>query len=844
MRSRRRPVAFGLLLLAALLLMRPGVGRLQNRIIRSISLALGRPVEVSSASLRFLPQPGFDLENFVVYDDPSFSAEPMLRAPEVTAYLRVSSLLRGRLEIAKLSLTEPSLNLMQSSNGHWNLETLLERAAKTPIAPTGKARAEVRPAFPYIQADRGRINFKLRQEKKPYALSEADFGLWQDSEDAWSLRLEARPIRTDLNLSDTGVLKISGSWRRAPVLRQTPLAFSVRWQGAQLGQASELGYGNDAGWRGTIRLSAALTGTPSELLVDSEASVSDFHRYNVANNDGLRLAGRCQAHYRSGDQTLSNISCRAPVGAGLLSLMGEVSGLGGAAVYRLGVEAQDLPVSALLGLLRHVRQNIPKDLVATGNWNGNATLTPRVDGGTPAATWAGRGEISGFRLAAGGTSELALEKIPFTLGRHTERDPPSRPSSGRRRANGNPPAGQTRVDFGPSNLAPGRPLPLLARGWVSRSGYGLSIAGDSPIQRLLQLAEGVGMGPTTSKADGLARLDLHLAGDWRASTAPKPTGEVHLLSTRVEVRGVSRPIEIAGANLWFTPEALEVRDVNASVGGSRWRGSLTVPRQCESSGACPVRFVLHADQIAIDQLNQLLNPQANARPWYQFLSTSSPAIPYLLKLNAIGKLTTDRLAMQKLSATGVSASVEIDHGKVRLRDLEGQFLGGRHLGEWAADFTAHPPHYTGTGTLQRVALEELASAMHDDWISGSAGFEYRIETAGLSTSQLLAAADASLEVEAHNARLPHLALDDSAAALQVSHFLGHLVLEQGEFTFEASKLETAGGTYQVKGQASLGRSLNLRLVREGGGGFLITGTLAAPRVSSAVTPEAQALLKP
>jgi hypothetical protein len=71
-----------------------------------------------------------------------------------------------------------------------------------------------------------------------------------------------------------------------------------------------------------------------------------------------------------------------------------------------------------------------------------------------------------------------------------------------------------------------------------------------------------------------------------------------------------------------------------------------------------------------------------------------------------------------------------------------------------------------------------------------------------------------------------------------------LVLEQGEFTFEASKLETAGGTYQVKGQASLGRSLNLRLVREGGGGFLITGTLAAPRVSSAVTPEAQALLKP
>jgi len=32
----------------------------------------------------------------VIYEDPAFGAEPMLRAPEVTAVVRLTSLLRGR----------------------------------------------------------------------------------------------------------------------------------------------------------------------------------------------------------------------------------------------------------------------------------------------------------------------------------------------------------------------------------------------------------------------------------------------------------------------------------------------------------------------------------------------------------------------------------------------------------------------------------------------------------------------------------------------------------------------------------------------------------------------------
>ena len=228
--SKRRIAAAAALIVLALFLLRPGASRLKSRIASSISSGVGRPVDVGSVHLRLLPRPGFDLENLVVYEDPAFGAEPMLRASEVTADLRLISLLRGRIEIARLDLTEPSLNLVHAEGGRWNLEALLERSAHMPLAPTGKAKSEPRSGFPYIQATSARINFKSGLEKKPYALTNADFSLWQDSENSWGVRLKAQPFRTDLNLNDTGMLQVSGTWQRADVSARHSAAVQCRME--------------------------------------------------------------------------------------------------------------------------------------------------------------------------------------------------------------------------------------------------------------------------------------------------------------------------------------------------------------------------------------------------------------------------------------------------------------------------------------------------------------------------------------------------------------------------------------------------------------------------------------
>ena len=130
---------------------------------------------------------------------PPYGAEPMLRADEVAAYIRLSSLWRGRLEIGTLELNNPSLNLVRRPDGHWNLEELIQRTSQVSSAPTTAKRAEARPRFPYIEATGGRINFKLGQIKKAFSFTDADFALWRDSETEWGLRLLAKPMRTDVD---------------------------------------------------------------------------------------------------------------------------------------------------------------------------------------------------------------------------------------------------------------------------------------------------------------------------------------------------------------------------------------------------------------------------------------------------------------------------------------------------------------------------------------------------------------------------------------------------------------------------------------------------------------------
>ena len=861
--STRRVAAAAVVILLGLFLWRPGVSRLKTRIIQSISRAVGRPVDIGAVHFRFLPRPGFDLENLIIYEDAAFGSEPMLRAQEVTAVVRLTSLVRGRLDIARLELTEPSLNLVRRADGRWNLEDLLERNQRTPLAPTAKSKSEARPGFPYIEASSGRINFKAGQEKKAYALLNADFSLWQESENTWGARLRAEPLRTDMNLSDIGLLRLSGTWQRAGSLRATPLQFSVEWDRAQLGQLSKLLSGNDKGWRGEVTLDARLSGIPTAMQVAVDTSIRDFHRYDIPSSDALRLTAHCDGSYSSVEAMAHAIVCRAPVGEGMITLRGD-AGLPGVHRIDLALNLENVPVSSVAQLARRAKKDLPADLVSSGAVQGSFAV--KEDGMSSAgAEFQGHGEIKNLRLVSANTKvEFAAASIPFALksGRAGVPDRSTSKQSPKLDADILPAPDELRVEYGPFPIALGRPSPAQAVGWIARSGYRMAIHGEAEVSHTLRMASLLGLPAVKASVEGVAQMELQIAGSWAGNlstassgfSSPTVTGTAQLRSVRARLRGVNDPIEISSADVQLLPDEVRVEKVSARAASTLWIGSLTLPRGCGTPGACLVHFNLNSQEIGLDEISQSLSAQSKNRSWYQRLTSAEPAAPTFFEdLRASGKVSVNRLHIRGLVAKQVSGTLDLDRGKMKISGLQADVFGGKHRGNWQADFVAGtPPAYEGAGTLSGIALQQVADAMHDPWISGTANGTYQLTASGANSTAFWQSAEGGLQFDVWDGSLTHNSLATDSAPLRVTRWQGHARLHGGNIEIDNGRLISSAGAYEISGTVSFGRALDIKLSQDSepkamGAGALvysIRGTVAEPHVALTPAPETQAQLKP
>ena len=876
LRSRRGVAAVAALVLI-LFLWRPGVYKLRNRIASSIGSALGRRVALDNVRLRLLPRPAFDLEGLVVYDDPAFSAEPMIRAQEVSAAIRFRSLLRGRLEIATLSATEPSINLVRSNEGRWNLASLLERNAQIPAAPTGKPASERRPAFPYLEASNARVNFKLGQTKKSYALMDADVALWQDSENSWSARIKAEPVRTDFNLTDTGLLQIIATWQRASSLRLTPVQITVQWRNGQLGQITKLLSGKDRGWRGGVNFTANVSGTPEALRIESETAIEGFHRYDIVGSENVRLATGCSGQYNAVTSTLADLLCESPVSGGTLRLRGNFALVEQVPTYDLTLEAEKVPLTSVVRLLRQVKKQIPGDLTATGLLNAEFHATrnvPGIERHDSLQQWTGSGSATNVRLSSNvgnagnaGKDEVAFGTIPLALVSRTivpadsQRGRPGHPRTQEQQKEQEPAEPHLRI--GPVELAMNVSAPVNASGWMSTAGYRFFLRGDVELKDLFRLEDVLGLPVTHPAAEGSAKLDVSASGPWQGFAVPATLGTAQLRNVRAEMHGLNMPIEIGSATISLTPDAVLMEKISARTGSTHWSGGITAPRHCAAPSVvpnaapnCVFQFDLTADQLSTGDLAEWFTPHPAKRPWYRILNSNSnePRGPSpLLAIQARGNLHVGRFGLKKVFATQVATQVEVDRGKIILTALRGQLLQGTHQGNWTIDVSSHDAsthdasthdasaqtlRYRGTGTLQDISLEQVGTLMNDAWIAGTADGKFDLEGSGDSFRDLLARSDGKLRFVMRNGSLPHVEIPGSPVPLPVHRFAGDLRLKKGAWELSAGRLESRDGIYQVSGAASPDSGFDFVLTRGDEQSWTLIGTLAEPHVAPGNRTEA------
>ena len=872
LRRTSRRLLWALALVFVLALVLPpfiNVSRYRGRAAGAIGRALGRDVSVSSLQLKLLPRPGVVLYNFVVADDPNYGAEPMLRADDVTAYLRLTSLWRGRLEIGKLDLDNPSLNLVRRPDGHWNLEELVERASQTNPAPTAKARPESRQRFPYVEASSGRINFKLGNVKKAFAFTDADFALWLESESLWGFRLKARPVRTDINVSDTGTLKLEGRFQRAPNLRDTPLYLKVSLSDGPLGQLTKLFTSRDRGWRGEVRAGAVLTGSPAALGITADAQVDDFRRYDIARGEALRLRTHCTGMYSSTKDALFDVRCESPVGPGVLRVRGDAESWG-AGGYDWDISGEHIPAERVVAFARHAKKDLPADLTATGEVEGVFTVRKAPDA-TP--QWSGGGQTNALALQADVLKEgLEIGEVQFVV---AESIPIAAPKgkrallSGERSRGGRtkskdllasntfslaragqstqttlpPAAPDFQLLIKPFPIPLGATSPATASAALDAEEYSLHLTGGAELGRVLNVAQALGVGTPGIGHAGMAQVDINVAGPWMGFTSPTPSGKVQLRTATAELQGVAEPLQIDSASVLLEDQLIRIASFSAGFKqGTHITGSASFPVHCTGPENCVVTFDLRTDDTSLARLNQLLNPSLH-QPWYRLLAIGKRNEDALLKLHASGRFAATRLELGPVVANNVNGSLELSFGKLRIHELRADLLGGHQDGSWLADFTVSPPRFMGNGAVSRVSMTQVATLMHDNWATGSVDAEYSLTLSGLSAEKLRSSAGGDADFIWTAGSLRHVTLDSHGVPVVFSKFAGKISLQDGTFSLADSKMQSNASVYAVKGTASYDRSLAMRLERSGGQSYVISGTLDKPSVQPANTPAAEASLR-
>ena len=349
------------------------MARYKSSITQLMSESLGRPVRLSSVEFRLLPRPGFVLTDLTVAEDPAYGAEPVLHANTVTAYIRLLSLWRGRLEIGTISVDEASLNVVRTAEGRWNLDSLFRTAA-----------AKVQPAVDRCatlgQSERYRC--PIWRQPTPASISRTgrkscrfhwcttDLSFWQEQPGDWRIRLRGQPAPDRLEPGPCRYRNHAFGSRvhRAAELREMPVHLDMEWQDAQLGQLTRLLIGSDSGWRGDLPGELHLDGTPDAAQIKTRLRAIGVHRAEFAPVAAMDFDASCDLLYHFSARAVENLACDSPFGDGRIHLAGELPGNGGGP--RVSVELNQIPVAAGLDALRTVRSDFGPGLQATETISG------------------------------------------------------------------------------------------------------------------------------------------------------------------------------------------------------------------------------------------------------------------------------------------------------------------------------------------------------------------------------------------------------------------------------------------------------------------------------------------
>jgi hypothetical protein len=845
--------------------------RVHRYLIDHLERAFGRPVEVGHFNLLLLPSPRLDAERVTIGEDPGFGREYFLRAENLTAGLRWTGLLRGHFQFGTLSLSRPSLILVRNNEGRWNLERWLPPAKATagdnarvygPPAPVTPANG-----LQKIDIDDGRINFKILDEKLPFAFTGVSGSVEQVSPGRWQLRLEAQPWRSGVTLQSTGTVMVRGDVAGTSA-RLQPAEIHVHWGEVSLADLLRLLRGRDYGVRGvfaldgTAKSGAIEPGTvpgaqPGDWTYSVEARAAQIHRWDlIERSDNPRLNVNLLGRWNvaSGGMTAE----RLVIETAKSNLRGTArASTTSTPAWQIRLDSAGIQAADLLAWYRAFQPNVDDAISVEQYFTGAATLSgwPLQLQDAAFSSEGGEAKVPGLnsplRIGAleGGLhrATLAVEPVRISYGGGSRGDLATASSGATAAKRRGGVEGRGVVNVG------------LLHDFAKHEG-GVSIDGRiEKVEDVFKLAEGFGRPLNHGwELTGAASAALH----WDWSGAPlhgRWNGRIDVSKGELQAAGLNQPLEMNKTRLEWK-DGLRSADVGEIDGfGGEWSGTIRQTDATDADGNTIWNFQLHGDHLDAAELDRWIGPRA--RPgWLQRLLPSllggatpapGPAASELVRrVSAEGELRIDQFTMEKLKLDQVRVVGALHDLHLEVRDAEARWAGGTVRAKVSAKFLPRPA-YDVTAELDRINLKQLPAPSHvAERFAGFASGTLHLTTQGVGREELLERLTGKGDIRVRNVEFR--GWDVSASVADGAPRMGESRWSAGEGAFTLKdrgivlaglRLEAGRELTFVKGTVSFGQDANLtirtatdgkresRTLDVGQHVLRISGPLDVPRVS-------------
>jgi AsmA-like protein len=720
-------------------------GWLSRSLSARLAASFGRPVEVAHFGFTLLGGPQFEADSVTVAEDPRFGQEYFLRAERLTARLRWAALLHGRMEFDRLSLSRPSLNLVRSAAGHWNVETWLPPANAPKPHQLHRPSADLPAQASRIYIQAGRINFKKGAEKLSFALVDVAGSLSQRNAGRWSLDLQAHPMRAPVLLQTTGIFRLQGTIGGTSA-RLQPADLKLSWQGASLADAARLAAGTDYGLRGLLDADfTARIGRPDDSefggrwKIDGGLHVQAIHGWNLAARaDNPALNVKLQAVWLPVEPHLTIEHWLAETPHSTLGGQASVEWSDG--FYpRVRLLASRIGFPDLVNWSHAFFAGEPEDLDIAGRASVSAEFA-----GWPLRIESFSLDSDGASIRSGGAAlppvrigsvQLAWTHSSLVLAPVAVRlSSPSFTRAPRVLQSETPSDGLFHMEGALGPIRTGDSL----RDWP----YKLTISGQTPrLQDLRAAIAAFGRQfPANWNVQGPASLQLVCAGVLRHG-ASAFRGQLDLRNTRVVSKAINQPILVSAATVEFSPGERRIQIDGAQALGGAWKGSL----QRKAPNA-DWRFDLSADRVDIQELGPALGQSPSLL--YRFLPFAGQLVgasglapqtaAALARVNAQGHVRIDELAFATVRLESLDAAADLRRGTLTLSHAQAQLYGGRLSGDFRAELGSEL-HYSFRGQVDRTDLSALAGLTSTrDGFGGIGSGEVELSARGFGRQALLA----------------------------------------------------------------------------------------------------------